>query len=688
MSARGRNAKPKKQASKKPLISACMIVKNEEEMLPKCLESIKEVVDEVIVVDTGSSDRTVEIAEAYGAKVYHHPWENDFSKHRNQSISYASSDWIFVIDADEELMPGSGEEIRKATQVHGSVDAIFVRVECEFDEGRGVSAHNSLRLFRNNGLMRYKGRVHNEVVGEKNPRYAPQARIFHYGYNLGAEMGEKKFKRTTELLKLDIEDDPDDPRPHHYLAVSYLAVNMFKEAAREAEVAIQFYKKKQKKNADFLKSFFVAAMANINLDRFDEAEPFALEAIQMYPKHLDSHFALSWIYLEQKKLGPFWHHLQSYFDINKEVREKPEQFGAIIHTTLSSLHFAHFFKAYALLLEGKHLESAEELRIASSLCTDQSEVHLLLGRYYRTKGERDKAEREFIEATKLAPRKLNLMWDLFNLYRENGDLEKQEHWLQKIIGQAPDHEASLFALGVIHLKKGDFGKALGRFSEVLMKSKHRTDAMVNASICLRKLGRLEESLKWAICAKALEPNSLEVLANLATCYYETTQYDKAAFSFSEMAELYPEEIDAHVYLSKLHLEFGDLESCVKDCDQLMKILGLTRNITLLSIGDLGTRFIEVGRRLVETSRPRLGSVCFEIAVSLGQVGASDLLAMANSLISTGAYQLGIPYLEKAAALTPSNTDLLSRLRQLVCEFEKKHFFSCIEQGSPLSERIS
>jgi len=67
-------------------ISACMIVKNEENLLPQCLESIGSYVQEVIIVDTGSTDRTIEIAEKYGAKVYHHPWENDFSKHRNQSI--------------------------------------------------------------------------------------------------------------------------------------------------------------------------------------------------------------------------------------------------------------------------------------------------------------------------------------------------------------------------------------------------------------------------------------------------------------------------------------------------------------------------------------------------------------------------------------------------------------------------
>jgi glycosyltransferase involved in cell wall biosynthesis len=84
-------------------ISLCMIVKNEEHCLRRCLDSVRDYVDEMIIVDTGSTDHTVEIAKSYHAQIYHHPWENDFSKHRNQSLSYATGDWILQLDADEEL---------------------------------------------------------------------------------------------------------------------------------------------------------------------------------------------------------------------------------------------------------------------------------------------------------------------------------------------------------------------------------------------------------------------------------------------------------------------------------------------------------------------------------------------------------------------------------------------------------
>ena len=83
-----------------------MIVKNEEKLLPQCLESVKDVVDEMVIVDTGSTDDTVAIAENYGARVYFHEWNNSFSEARNHAFEHArglNPDWFLIMDADEEL---------------------------------------------------------------------------------------------------------------------------------------------------------------------------------------------------------------------------------------------------------------------------------------------------------------------------------------------------------------------------------------------------------------------------------------------------------------------------------------------------------------------------------------------------------------------------------------------------------
>ena len=98
-------------------LSLCMIAKNEEKYLGRCLASVRGVVDEIILVDTGSTDRTAEIAQSFGARVGHHAWQDDFSEARNASLELATGDWILALDADEELAPASRERLRPVVEM-------------------------------------------------------------------------------------------------------------------------------------------------------------------------------------------------------------------------------------------------------------------------------------------------------------------------------------------------------------------------------------------------------------------------------------------------------------------------------------------------------------------------------------------------------------------------------------------
>lgn len=97
------------------ILSLCLIAKNEEKALPQCLNSVKDVVEEMVVLDTGSCDRTVEIARQFGAKVHHFTWCNDFSAARNEALKYVSGDWVLVLDADEILVPEIVPDLQQAT---------------------------------------------------------------------------------------------------------------------------------------------------------------------------------------------------------------------------------------------------------------------------------------------------------------------------------------------------------------------------------------------------------------------------------------------------------------------------------------------------------------------------------------------------------------------------------------------
>jgi glycosyltransferase involved in cell wall biosynthesis len=191
------------------LISACMMVKNEEHTLERCLKSLKGFVDEIIVVDTGSTDRTVEIAEKYNARIYHHPWQNDFSLHRNQSLSYAKGRWVFIIDADEELCLANGNSLQDAKDVLTKIDGKFPSSAIllkDVQKGMEVMQFNSARLFRN-GKVHYEGIVHNQPQVDGQSVFNPYIFLKHYGYDLSPEQKELKFERSKVLLLKQVEDN-------------------------------------------------------------------------------------------------------------------------------------------------------------------------------------------------------------------------------------------------------------------------------------------------------------------------------------------------------------------------------------------------------------------------------------------------------------------------------------------------
>ena len=200
---------------------AIMMAKNESHNLHRCLKSIRSVVDEIILVDTGSEDDTVEIAKSYGAQVYHHPWADNFSLHRNQSVGYSTCDWMLQIDCDEELM-GNAWMLRKFCQdVHfkSKFNAMAVLIK-DIHKGKQDMQFNAARIFRR-GAVHYEDIVHNRPVFEGEaimPVGNPVFWFHHYGYDLSPEKKLAKLNRTKTLLELRIKDNPEDWAAYFYMS--------------------------------------------------------------------------------------------------------------------------------------------------------------------------------------------------------------------------------------------------------------------------------------------------------------------------------------------------------------------------------------------------------------------------------------------------------------------------------------
>src|SRR5262249_23210365 len=130
-------------------LTLSMIVKNEEKYLAQCLDSVKGIADEIVIVDTGSTDKTVEIAKSYGAEVYHFDWTDDCSEARNECLKYCTGDWVLWLDADEALEPSSAAPMREA-MVRPQFGSFLMQIVNFMTEGstNDVFTHHPCRLFR------------------------------------------------------------------------------------------------------------------------------------------------------------------------------------------------------------------------------------------------------------------------------------------------------------------------------------------------------------------------------------------------------------------------------------------------------------------------------------------------------------------------------------------------------------
>jgi GT2 family glycosyltransferase/Tfp pilus assembly protein PilF len=215
-------------------VSMCMIVKNEEQNLPECLGSVEGLVDEVIVVDTGSTDATKDVARRLGAKVYDFAWVDSFAAARNESLRHATGEWVFWMDADDRIDEPNRERLRALFHGLGDENAAYVmKCRCLPDPQTGTATVvDHVRLFRNHPEIRWRHRVHEQILPAVRAAGAAvrptDIVIQHVGYTDAALRGRKQ-ERDLRLLLLDRKDNPDDPFTLFNLGWSY------EESGRPAE---------------------------------------------------------------------------------------------------------------------------------------------------------------------------------------------------------------------------------------------------------------------------------------------------------------------------------------------------------------------------------------------------------------------------------------------------------------------
>lgn len=226
------------------MLSLCMIVKNEGKNLDECLRSIDKYIEDIVIVDTGSTDSTKEIAKKYTDKVYDFKWCNDFSKARNFSISKASNDWILVLDADEIVYKFNKEKIEKFIQNNENTIGRIKRIN-PFEDEKEIKKYIERvnRLF-NKKYFYYEGIIHEQLVTKDNHEYKMipvEIEANHIGYLNEVINATNKLERNINLLLNSIKDNPNDPYLYYQIGKSYYSQKNYDKACISFSQSIELY---------------------------------------------------------------------------------------------------------------------------------------------------------------------------------------------------------------------------------------------------------------------------------------------------------------------------------------------------------------------------------------------------------------------------------------------------------------
>lgn len=404
-----------------------MIVKNEEKNLPRVLSSIKELADEIIIVDTGSHDETVQVAKQYGAQVYHFPWCNDFSAARNESLRHATKDYILWLDADDEITREDIPVIRRHIRDHKNT-AIFLKLKNI--QADGVQESAQLRIFPNHLGIQFEGRIHEQVyysIVKKGIGFSHcRAAVVHLGYENQTNLIQK-IKRNQVMLEEALRENPNDFVTLFFLARTIKGMNRKREALEYLNRAIEIGRHDEITTGTVIYklAFLEKAFVLCEYGRIDEAITALNDCLSQYP--------------------------------NEEL----------VRFTLGELYFkgADYEKAHNTLLPLKDATFENEL-LPMDLQAVKNNLHMYLGVSALYCGDFQRAAMSLKKIVDVRKQDISIYHYLILAMEKSNDIDGAIKACNKALGLFVGDSALLKRLFLLHVKKESFGEALEVFERL------------------------------------------------------------------------------------------------------------------------------------------------------------------------------------------------------------------------------
>ncbi len=430
-------------------------------MLGACLESVAAIADQLVVLDTGSTDRTVEIAESFAAEIHYFDWCEDFSAARNESIKYATGDWILWLDADERLPETSIPALKKLLKVEFKPVIYRLRIKNLQEDGINFTLSDAHRLFTNHRGLRFSGRIH-EQISPSAKKIAASERtclvmLDHLGYSFSGIDKTRKQDRNRKMLENELLKNPANAYNHYTLAHNYKLDNKLDAAAKHYLKALELDQFESAMQASLMNSY---ADTLLDLGRLAEALPFI-------ERSLDLHKNQNAAYFLKYRVAELEHRSQDAIQALEDLALRQEQIqkqGTSISTdieadhivlrkTIADLYFAQkqwpqAAKNYQLCLDAgdkselvlksyfKSLEQLEDwpgaLDVLGKLIqlTGESPLYLnAIGTILLRMKEYQAALQTYLRLNHLQPREVTTCRKIASIYAKMGNVDKAQEWL-------------------------------------------------------------------------------------------------------------------------------------------------------------------------------------------------------------------------------------------------------------------
>jgi GT2 family glycosyltransferase/tetratricopeptide (TPR) repeat protein/2-polyprenyl-3-methyl-5-hydroxy-6-metoxy-1,4-benzoquinol methylase len=523
-------------------LSLCMIVRDNAGTLGAALESIRPWVDEMVVVDTGSTDDTPQIAARLGARVFHFLWCDDFSAARNESLRHARGRWVFWMDSDDTIDPDRGRRLRELACQEGdpSVLGYVVQVHCPGpgDEGHSdVTVVDHVKLFRNLPGLRFEGRIHEQVLPAIRRLGGAVAWtdlfVTHSGYDHSPEGQKRKLERDLRLLHKEHQERGEHPFTLFNLGMTYADTGAFREAANYLRRSIA---RSGPDESHLRKAYALLVYSLGKLGEHEEAREACAEGLALFPEDPELTFRRAMLLHERGELQESArtylallaarperhftsvdrgilgfkarHNLAHVYGDLGDLGRAEEQWRLV--TEEAPRFRAGWLGLGETLLRGGRHEDA--LALAERLAGDDAlrpTALLLRGRVAEARGKLDEARGLLREAAEASPGDPEPLQALCRLLFECGDPADAEGPLRELVRLQPADAAAHHNLGTACLRRGLFEEAAAAYRESLRHRPGAAGTHLQLGHALWGAGRPDEARSAWGEALRLDPGSVE-----------------------------------------------------------------------------------------------------------------------------------------------------------------------------------